>query len=78
MLRQLGRSQETIASYDKVVEIKPDKHQALYNRAIAYSHLNNIELALQNLQTAIHLNLEYQEMAKTDTDFDVIRKDEEF
>lgn len=75
---QLGSSQEAIASYDKAVEIKPDYHQAWYNRAIAYTHLNNIELALQNLQTAINLNPEYQETAKTDAGFDVIRENEEF
>ncbi|KST66802.1 TPR end-of-group domain-containing protein [Mastigocoleus testarum] len=48
----------------KTVEIKPDKHQAWYIRVIAYADLNNIELALQNLQTAINLNPEYQETQK--------------
>ncbi|MDJ0844803.1 TPR end-of-group domain-containing protein [Crocosphaera sp.] len=39
---------------------------------------NNIELAIENLQQAINLNVKYKEMAKTDTDFDNIREDEGF
>ena len=39
----------------------------------------NLESAIENLQQAIKLSPEkYQEMAKTDSDFDKIREDERF
>ncbi|WP_016865047.1 TPR end-of-group domain-containing protein, partial [Fischerella muscicola] len=77
-LRQLGRYEEAIASYDKALEIKPDYHQAWYNKACCYALQVNIEQAIENLQKAIILNPECREMAKTDSDFDSIRDDERF
>ena len=71
--------EEAISSYDKAVEFKPDKHEAWYNKACSYSLQGNIEQAIENLKTAISLNLDkYREMAKTDSDFDAIREDERF
>jgi superkiller protein 3 len=61
------------------VEFKPDYHKAWYNKACSYSLQGNIEQAIENLKTAISLNLDkYREMAKTDSDFDAIREDERF
>ncbi|MDJ0798513.1 MAG: tetratricopeptide repeat protein [Calothrix sp. MO_167.B12] len=77
-LFNLGRNEQAISSYDKAVAIKPDKHEAWYNRACAYSCLGDIDTAIENLQTAVNLNPKYQEMAKTDSDFDAIRDDERF
>ncbi len=78
-LKELGRYEEAIASYDQTLQIKPDKHEAWYNKAYAYSLQNAIELALENLQKAIQLNPEeYRKMAKTDSDFDNIRHDPRF
>ena len=37
-----------------------------------------MELAIENLQRAINLDVEYQDMAKTDKDFEQIRGDERF
>ncbi|MBD1828859.1 tetratricopeptide repeat protein [Microcoleus sp. FACHB-61] len=37
-LRNLGRLEEAIASYDKSLEIKPDKDESWYNRGIAVSN----------------------------------------
>ena len=71
--------EEAISSYDKAVEFKPDYHKAWYNKACSYSLQGNIEQAIENLKTAISLNLDkYREMAKTDSDFDAIREDERF
>ena len=71
--------EEAISSYDKAVEFKPDFHEAWYNKACSYSLQGNIEQAIENLKTAISLNLDkYREMAKTDSDFDAIREDERF
>ena len=78
-LDELGRFEETITSYDQALKFKPDFHQAWYNKACCYALQGNIEQALENLQKAINLSLdECREWAKTDSDFDSIRKDERF
>ena len=70
---------KAIASYDQALKIKPDYHQAWYNKACYYALKGNIEQVLENLQQAINLNPdEYRKMAKTDSDFDGIREDERF
>ncbi|ELS03868.1 tetratricopeptide repeat protein, partial [Xenococcus sp. PCC 7305] len=74
----LQRYQEAIASYDKALELNPDKDKAWYNKACAYSLQNNVDLAIENLTQAINLNPEYREMAKTDSDFDNIREKPNF
>ena len=59
--------------------MKPDDHEAWYNKACSYAIQGNIEQSLENLQKAINLNPdEYRKMAKTDSDFDAIREDERF
>ncbi len=77
-LQELGKLEEAIASYDKALEIKLDGCRAWYNKACCYALQKNIDLAIKNLQQAINLNPEYQEMAKTDNDLDPIRDSEEF
>jgi tetratricopeptide (TPR) repeat protein len=70
---------EAIASYDKALEIKPDKHEAFYNKACYYALQSQIDKAIQNLQQAINLNPdECREIAKTDSDFDSIRSHTRF
>lgn len=69
---------EAIASYDKALEIKPDLHQAWYNKAECYALIEEVNLAIENLQHAIQLNPEYRQKAKVDPDFDQIREDERF
>jgi tetratricopeptide (TPR) repeat protein len=71
--------EEAIASYDKALEFKPDKHEAFYNKACCYALQSQIDQAIQNLQQAINLNPDkYREMAKTDSDFDSIRSHTRF
>ncbi len=70
---------EAIASYDQALKFKPDYDSAWYNKACSYALQGNIEQAIENLEKAIHLNPDkYQEMAKTDSDFDSLREDERF
>ena len=79
VLGNLGRFKEAIASYDKSLEIKPDKHEAFYNKACCYALQAKPEAAVENLKIVISLAPEkYQEMAKTDSDFDSIRDNEAF
>ncbi|WP_392530742.1 tetratricopeptide repeat protein [Nostoc sp. C117] len=77
-LFSLGRLNEAIASFDQALKFKLNFHQAWYGKARCYGLLRNIDLAIENLQQAINLNPEWQEIAKTDTDFDNIREDQRF
>ena len=42
----MGRLEQAIASYDKAVEIKPDKDEAWNNRGIALGKLGRLEQAI--------------------------------
>ena len=77
-LGNLGRFEEAIASYDRAIKINSNSANAYYNKACCYGLQNNVELAIENLQRAINLDVEYQDMAKTDKDFEQIRRDERF
>jgi tetratricopeptide (TPR) repeat protein len=78
-LGKLGRHEDEINSYDKAHEIKPDDPNTFYNKACCYALQNNLEDAIANLSRAIALSPdEYREMAKTDSDFDAIRDNEQF
>ena len=77
-LAKLGRYEEEIASYDRAVEIKPDLHEAWYNKACCYAMQTQWEPALIHLRQAIILDPKYREMAKTDTDFDLLRDHPQF
>ena len=74
-LRNLGRNEEAIASYDRALEFKPDLHQAWYKKACCYALQANINLSIENLQQAIALHPKLRDMAKTDSDFEKIRSD---
>jgi tetratricopeptide (TPR) repeat protein len=66
-------------AYDQALKIKPDKHDAWYNKACCYALQGKVEQAIENLQQAINLNPnKYREMANTNSDFDKIREDERF
>jgi tetratricopeptide (TPR) repeat protein len=74
-LDDLGRYEEAIASFDRALRLNPDDY---YNKACYYGLRNNVELAIENLQRAINLDVKYQDMAKTDQYFEQIRGDERF
>jgi tetratricopeptide (TPR) repeat protein len=73
-----GKHTEAIVAYEKVIAIDPNFHQAWYNKACSYAMLANSDLALQNLKTAIKLNITYKYDVKSDTSFDKIRDDKRF
>ncbi len=77
-LANLGRLEQAIASYDRALEINSNYANTYYNKACCYGLQNNVELAIENLQRAINLDVKYQDMAKTDKDFEQIRGDERF
>ena len=77
-LDNLGKYEKAIASYDQSIKINSNDANAYYNKACCYGLQNNVELAIENLQRAINLDVKYQDMAKTDQDFEQIQGDERF
>ncbi|MGA1410906.1 MAG: tetratricopeptide repeat protein, partial [Prochlorotrichaceae cyanobacterium] len=58
---------------------KSDDPSVWYNKACCYALQNLLEPALTYLQQAIKLNPEkYRDMARSDSDFDNIRKSDRF
>ncbi|MDJ0579531.1 CHAT domain-containing protein, partial [Crocosphaera sp.] len=54
-LRQLGRLDEAIASYDKALQLKPDDHLAWYNRGNALGNLGRFDEAIASFDKALQL-----------------------
>jgi tetratricopeptide (TPR) repeat protein len=78
-LTKLQRYKEALASYNQAITIQPNLHQAYYNKACNYALQNNLELAIENLKKAMQLvPQKYQNLAKSDTDFDKIRGEQRF
>jgi len=77
-LSALGQKEAAIASHDKALELKPDYANAHYNKACCHALQDNPDTAIASLQRAIELDASCREMAKTDTDFDGIRDNEQF
>ncbi len=78
-MNNLACQYSAIASYDKALQLQPDQHKAWYNKACCYAGSGDVEQAIANLEKAISLHPErYVQLAKTDADFDEIRKDERF
>ncbi|MCY7323192.1 MAG: tetratricopeptide repeat protein, partial [Phormidesmis sp. CAN_BIN36] len=69
---------QAIADFNQAIKLKPDDAVAYYNKARIYSLEKKVKEAIENLQQAINLDAKLRENAKTDSDFDNIRKDEEF
>jgi tetratricopeptide (TPR) repeat protein len=75
----LGNNEEAIASYDKALTLNPNDPRIFYNKACSYALQANPEDAIANLSRAIELSPEqYQDIAKTDSDFDLLRDNERF
>ena len=70
--------EESLKSYDQAIKIKPDYHEAWYNRGYSYAQLNNIDSTIKNLKQAFSLNPELREFAKKDSDLDELRRDKRF
>jgi tetratricopeptide (TPR) repeat protein len=51
-LVDLGQLEDAIASWDKALAIKPDLHEAWYNRGLALANLGQIEQAIASWDKA--------------------------
>ncbi len=80
LIFMLQENQDAIDNLDQNIAVALQKAYAKvrYQNALHSALLEQIDLALEQLQQAIALDPEYREMAKTDTDFDGIRQDERF
>ena len=56
---ELKAYEEAIASYDKAIEIKPDKHEAWSNRGISLDDLGRKEEAIASYEKAIEFKPDY-------------------
>jgi tetratricopeptide (TPR) repeat protein len=52
-LRQLDQEEEAIAAYDAALAIKPDKHEALYNKGVALGNLGRYKEAIAAFDAAL-------------------------
>jgi tetratricopeptide (TPR) repeat protein len=78
-LFNLGRLEEAIEYYDRVLDIEPKHAKALYNRAIANVRLSNVDDCLSDLKKAIEIDKKYYvKLAKKDKRLDSIRNDKRF
>ncbi|MFC2066651.1 tetratricopeptide repeat protein [Chloroflexota bacterium] len=78
MYAKLERYDDALADLNRSLELNPDDHGTFYNLACLFSRQGKADDALTYLEKAININKKYQEMAKTDTDFDNIRNDPRF
>ena len=75
---KLERYDEALADFKRSLELRPDNAATLYNMACHFSLQEKTDESLSYLEKAIHQDKKYQEKAKTDEDFDNIRKDPRF
>jgi tetratricopeptide (TPR) repeat protein len=73
-----GQYSEAIADYNQAIKLNPNLAGAYYNKACAYSLKREVKAAIENLQQAIHLDAKFREVAKTDSDFDNLRQNQQF
>jgi len=74
----LERYDESFADFNRSLELRPDDPGTLFNLACLFSLWGKTDNALPYLEKAIHKDKKYREDAKTDEDFDNIRKDPRF
>lgn len=78
-LYNLQKYQEAIAIAQKLVELDSENFLGWYAKAVCYALLGDKELAIENLSKAVRIDSDSsQKIAKTDSDFNHLREDEQF
>jgi len=77
-LVKLERYKEAIDDFSRSLKIRPDDPITLYNLSCLFSLWGKTDDALTYLEKALEKEKKYREDAKTDTDFNNIRKDPRF
>lgn len=75
---EIGEAEWALNLCDKALAIQPDYAYAHYQRACAYSTLDQIEAAFDDLKLAIELSSTYLEEAKTDKSLKNLRSSGKF
>ncbi|MCA2623843.1 MAG: tetratricopeptide repeat protein, partial [Microcystis sp. M19BS1] len=62
LIHAMGKEYEqAIASYDRALEIKPDKHEAWYNRGVALGNLGRFEQAIASYDRALEIKPDFHQ-----------------
>jgi tetratricopeptide (TPR) repeat protein len=77
-LHKLGKYNEAIGCYDKVIGINPVLSRAWYNKARSKVKEGFIEEGLKDLKTSIKIDKGLIELSKKEKDFQGIINDEQF
>ena len=77
VLAGLGRYKEGLKEIDRVLALRPDYPEAIYNKASAYSLLQEAQVALEWLVRAIKADQNYRVIARTDPHFPFLREHSE-
>ncbi|MGQ0606332.1 MAG: tetratricopeptide repeat protein [Candidatus Nitrosotenuis sp.] len=77
-LHYLQKYDEAISCYNTILAVKPDNVITLYNKASSLVRKSEIKQGLEILQKAIDFDFSCKYKARTDIDFESIRKTNEF
>jgi tetratricopeptide (TPR) repeat protein len=77
-LHYLGRYDQAITCYDKILSNTPDNANVLYHKACTKSLQKEIDQSLALLEKAILLDEQYAKKASMDKDFDMLHNDPRF
>ena len=82
---EIGTSYYALKNYDEAMKyfkaalkLKPDHSDALYNIACIYSIMSKPDESIKRLDKAMHLDPKYKDIASKDSDFDNIRKTQQY
>jgi tetratricopeptide (TPR) repeat protein len=53
---KLGKHQQALETFQKIIEINPDDYRVYYNIGNAYDAVKNFDKAIDNYNTAIKIN----------------------
>ena len=74
----IGQYKIAIGCFDKVLDVKPKNTTALYNKASSLTKSGKIQDGIKTLSTVVKLDPLFKNKAKSDMDFQEIRKLNEF
>ena len=73
-----GRFPDAIAIQREAIAMRPGNDQYIYGLARLHARAGNTANAIEVLSQAIVMNTRWQEQARTEQDFDSIRRDRQF
>jgi tetratricopeptide (TPR) repeat protein len=77
-LHNRGEYAEALKAFQQAMEIHPKNEHALYCVAAAQARLGDVTQAVKSLKAAISANPANRAQARSDSDFDQIREDDDF